>query len=74
MPAHLRDSHYSGAAKLGHGVSYKYAHDYPNGYVKQQYLPTALVGRTYYEGIARGKEKELMADWNERTSGKTSKK
>ena len=42
--------------------------------MKQQYLPTALVGRTYYEGIARGKEKELMADWNERTSGKTSKK
>lgn len=74
VPEHLRDAHYSGAAKLGHGVSYKYAHNYPNGYVKQQYLPTPLVGRTYYEGIERGKEKELLTLWNERTSGKTSKK
>ena len=66
VPEHLRDAHYSGAAKLGHGVSYKYAHNYPNGYVKQQYLPTPLVGRTYYEGIERGKEKRIT-DSLERT-------
>lgn len=74
VPAHLRDAHYSGAGKLGHGVTYRYAHDYPNGYVKQQYLPTALKDRIYYEGIARGREKELLTLWSERTGGKTSKK
>ncbi len=74
VPAHLRDAHYSGAGKLGHGVTYKYAHDYPNGYVQQQYLPTALKDRIYYQGIERGREKELLTHWSERTSGKTSKK
>ena len=49
MPSHLRDRHYSGAEKLGHGDGYKYAHDYPNHYVKQQYLPDELVGAHYYE-------------------------
>ena len=39
VPVHLQDAHYKGAAKLGHGTGYKYAHDYPNHYVKQQYLP-----------------------------------
>ena len=39
IPAHLQDAHYKGAAKLGHGTGYKYAHDYPNDYVEQQYLP-----------------------------------
>ena len=48
IPPHLRDSHYSGAAKLGHGLDYKYPHDYPNHYVKQQYLPDNLVGSVYY--------------------------
>ena len=51
VPDHLKDSHYSGASKLGHGKAYKYAHNYPNGYVKQQYLPTPLVDATYYNGI-----------------------
>ncbi len=54
VPDHLKDSHYSGASKLGHGKAYKYAHNYPNGYVKQQYLPTPLVDATYYNGIKRG--------------------
>ena len=49
VPSHLRDCHYSGAEKLGHGDGYKYAHDYPNHYVKQQYLPDELVGAHYYE-------------------------
>ena len=66
VPDHLKDSHYSGASKLGHGKSYKYAHNYPNGYVKQQYLPTPLVDATYYNGIKRGREEQLLNDWEER--------
>ncbi|WP_314642065.1 replication-associated recombination protein A [uncultured Veillonella sp.] len=66
VPDHLKDSHYSGASKLGHGKAYKYAHNYPNGYVKQQYLPTPLVDATYYNGIKRGKEEQLLQDWEER--------
>lgn len=66
VPDHLKDSHYSGASKLGHGKAYKYAHNYPNGYVKQQYLPTPLVDATYYNGIKRGKEEQLLLDWEER--------
>ena len=49
IPAHLRDAHYAGAAKLGHGVEYLYPHDYPNHYVKQQYMPDALEGTVYYQ-------------------------
>lgn len=66
VPDHLKDSHYSGASKLGHGKAYKYAHNYPNGYVKQQYLPTPLVDATYYNGIKRGREEQLLNDWEER--------
>lgn len=66
VPDHLKDSHYSGATKLGHGKAYKYAHNYPNGYVKQQYLPTPLVDATYYNGIKRGREEQLLNDWEER--------
>ena len=47
VPNHLRDAHYKGAAKLGHGIGYKYAHDYPDHYVKQQYLPDELLGTTF---------------------------
>lgn len=49
IPAHLRDAHYKGAAKLGHGDGYLYAHNFPNHYVKQQYLPDELVGTKFYE-------------------------
>lgn len=66
VPDHLKDSHYSGASKLGHGNTYKYAHNYRNGYVKQQYLPTPLKAATYYNGIKRGKEEQLLHDWEER--------
>lgn len=66
VPDHLKDSHYSGASKLGHGKAYKYAHNYPNGYIKQQYLPTPLVDATYYKGIKRGTEEQLLHDWEKR--------
>ena len=66
VPNHLKDSHYSGASKLGHGNTYKYAHNYPNGYVKQQYLPTPLMDASYYNGIKRGKEEQLLCDWEKR--------
>ncbi|MDD4371748.1 MAG: replication-associated recombination protein A [Anaerostipes sp.] len=59
VPNHLRDAHYKGAAKLGHGIGYKYAHDYAHHYVKQQYLPDELVGTTFYEPGQEGYEKEI---------------
>ena len=62
IPAHLQDAHYKGAAKLGHGTGYKYAHDYPNHYVEQQYLPDQLVGRTFYKPGNLGYEKHIQ-DW-----------
>lgn len=49
VPNHLKDTHYSGAKKLGHGLTYKYPHDYPNGVVNQQYLPDSLQGTQYYK-------------------------
>ena len=66
VPDYLKDSHYSGASKLGHGNTYKYAHNYPNGYIKQQYLPTPLMDASYYNGIKRGKEEQLLCDWEKR--------
>lgn len=59
VPTHLMDSHYKGSAKLGHGIGYKYAHDYPNHYVKQQYLPDGLEGTRFYEPGDLGYEKEV---------------
>lgn len=61
IPNHLRDAHYPGASKLGHGTGYLYAHDYKNHYVKQQYLPDEMVGRTFYHLSENGKEKEAKA-------------
>ena len=61
VPVHLRDAHYSGAAKLGN-VGYKYAHDYENHYVEQQYLPDQLVGSTFYKPGDLGYEKHIQ-DW-----------
>lgn len=59
IPAHLQDAHYKGAAKLGHGTGYKYAHDYPNHYVKQQYLPYELNGKEFYSPSGNGYEKKI---------------
>ena len=68
VPSYLQDSHYAGAAKLGHGQGYKYAHNYPNGYVKQQYLPDPLKDKVYYEAKDYGKEKDMAAQWKLRRS------
>ncbi|HIT63301.1 MAG TPA: replication-associated recombination protein A [Candidatus Ventrimonas merdavium] len=59
VPAHLQDAHYRGAKDLGHGTGYKYAHDYPNHYVKQQYLPDGLAGQRFYEPTEMGYEKRI---------------
>ena len=48
VPSHLQDSHYKGAKNLGHGIGYQYAHDYPEHYVKQQYLPDEIKDITFY--------------------------
>lgn len=56
VPPHLRDAHYGDAAKLGHGLDYKYAHDYPNHYVKQQYLPSEIIDERFYEPSDMGYE------------------
>ena len=59
VPTHLQDSHYKGSAKLGHGVGYKYAHDYKNHYVKQQYLPYELTGKEFYSPTGNGYEAKI---------------
>ena len=59
VPVHLQDAHYKGAQKLGHGTGYKYAHDYPNHYVEQQYLPTEILGSRFYEPTENGYEKNI---------------
>ena len=59
IPTHLQDAHYKGAAKLGHGIGYKYAHDYPNHYVEQQYLPYELKGNEFYEPTGNGYEQKI---------------
>ena len=59
VPVHLQDAHYKGAAKLGHGQGYLYAHDYPNHYVKQQYLPDGMEGMVFYEPTENGYEKKI---------------
>lgn len=56
IPTHLQDAHYKGAAKLGHGTGYLYAHNYPNNYVNQQYLPYELSGREFYHPSGNGYE------------------
>ena len=59
VPAHLQDKHYKGAEKLGHGLGYKYAHDYPNHYVTQQYLPDGMEGMRFYEPSENRYEKKI---------------
>lgn len=59
IPPHLQDAHYKGAQKLGRGTGYKYAHDYPNHYVEQQYLPYELTGKTFYEPSWNGYEAKI---------------
>lgn len=59
VPKHLRDAHYPGAGALGHGTGYKYPHDYPGGWVQQQYMPDELIGHKYYFPKDIGAEKAL---------------
>ncbi|MDX8031596.1 replication-associated recombination protein A [Lentzea sp. BCCO 10_0856] len=59
VPAHLRDGHYAGAAKLGNAQGYRYPHDVPEGVLTQQYAPDDLVGRDYYEPTGRGAERAV---------------
>ena len=62
VPVHLQDKHYGGAEKLGHGIGYKYAHDYPEHYVKQQYLPDEIRGSRFYYPTQMGEEKRI-SEW-----------
>lgn len=64
VPPHLMDSHYKGAKELGHGTGYKYAHDYPKHYVKQQYLPDNLIGSRFYVPSDNGYEKKIQEYFN----------
>lgn len=61
VPIHLRDAHYSGAKKLGHGVGYKYPHAFDGNFIPQQYLPDELDGTVYYEPTGNGYEKQISA-------------
>ncbi|HEX4442431.1 MAG TPA: replication-associated recombination protein A [Galbitalea sp.] len=63
VPPPLRDAHYSGAKKLGHGVAYKYSHDSELGVVEQQYLPDELLGVNYYQPTEHGNERDVKARW-----------
>lgn len=60
VPAHLQDSHYKGSANLGHGIGYQYAHNFPNHYVKQQYLPEEIKGTVFYEPSNMGYEQKIQ--------------
>ena len=60
IPPHLQDAHYKSAGKLGHGIGYQYAHNFPNHYVEQQYLPDELAGRKFYCPSDNGYEKTIQ--------------
>ena len=64
VPTHLRDAHYAGAKKLGHGKGYKYSHDSELGVVEQQYLPDELRGAVYYRPTEHGNERDVSARWD----------
>ncbi len=68
VPKHLRDAHYKGAARLGHGIGYAYPHDYPHHYVRQQYMPDKLQGTKLYQPSDQGREKLIgeRLEWFEK--------
>jgi putative ATPase len=66
VPAHLRDSHYRSAKKIGHGVGYQYPHDDPRGWLPQQYLPDDLADRRYYQPSEHGREGEIAEQLRQR--------
>ena len=65
VPSHLRDAHYKGAGKLGHGQGYLYPHDYENHYVEQQYLPYELTGKEFYRPSGNGYERKIREHMKE---------
>ncbi|MGG4215489.1 replication-associated recombination protein A [Paenibacillus sp. FSL H7-0442] len=67
VPLHLRDAHYKGSEKLGH-VGYQYPHNYPNHYVKQQYLPDAIADQTFYQATEQGNESKIRQNQRWRDS------
>ena len=67
VPAHLRDAHYQGAEKLGHGKGYRYPHDDPSGWVPQEYRPPEVAGRRYYEPTVHGHEARITERMRART-------
>ena len=73
IPQHLKYAHYSGSAKLGHGVDYKYPHSFPGHWVEQQYLPDALQGRVYYEFGDNKSEQAALAYRRSLTAAKTDR-
>lgn len=64
IPKHLKDAHYKGAADLGNGQGYLYPHNYPNGWVNQEYLPDDLINHIYYQPKENGEEKRLSMIYN----------
>ena len=74
IPPHLQDAHYKSAAKLGHGIGYKYAHDYPNNYVEQQYLPYELNGKEFYNPSGNGYELKIKDHMKKLKESARSKK
>jgi putative ATPase len=67
VPLHLRDAHYKGSEKLGH-VGYQYPHNYPNHYVKQQYLPDSIADQTFYQATEQGNESKIRQNQRWRDS------
>ena len=65
IPPYLQDAHYPGAGKLGHGIGYEYAHDFPKHFSKQRYLPEELKDRKFYRPSGNGYEKKIQEylDW-----------
>jgi putative ATPase len=67
VPTHLRDAHYAASSLLGHGVDYLYPHDFPDGFVRQEYLPPEVQGTALYEPTPHGREQALVEQWRRRT-------
>jgi hypothetical protein len=65
VPQHLKDAHYGGAKKLGRGIEYKYPHEFPNHYVKQDYLPEKLRGKKYYRPQNNKNETAIKNYWEQ---------
>ena len=63
VPPHLRDAHYAGAKKIGHGATYKYSHDEPFGIAEQQYAPDVVLDAEYYRPTALGAEAAVKERW-----------